>query len=344
MGALPYATAVLPVAVVGMAHGRPSIPGRPAVVSYSLCLPPVGQDSSRRARPPPPARLPARRRGHSPSCPAIPAGEDPWDVHVSRSRRSGAWRRWRSAGTDPEPAGRELGPRRTLWTGVAGGGGCPVRRRRHLRGHQLPPHPGLVPGPALRGGVGADARHPPTDGDGWRPAGARTPGARLPGGVGGPQRAFAELIDDTEAFPHAADLVRACHGLGLRTVLATSSPADELAHHRRVLDADDALDATTGSDDVDASKPSPDVFLGAMEAGGLDPARSLAVGDSVWDIRAADAAGIGLRRARVGRIQSPRARPRPEPPPSTGTPAHLLSPTPHQPPRVVAPVIGCRFR
>jgi len=104
---------------------------------------------------------------------------------------------------------------------------------------------------------------------------------------------FGELIGDTEAFPHAAELVRTCHDLGLRTVLATSSPADELAHHRRVLDVDDALDAATGSDDVEASKPSPDVFVVAMEAGGLDPARTLVVGDSVWDIRAADAAGVG---------------------------------------------------
>lgn len=114
-----------------------------------------------------------------------------------------------------------------------------------------------------------------------------------PGASEARERAFADLIDDTEAFPGAADLVRACHDGGLRTVLATSSPAAELAHHRKVLDVDDALDAATGSDDVEASKPSPDVFVAAMEAAGLDPARALVVGDSVWDIRAADAAGIG---------------------------------------------------
>ncbi len=107
------------------------------------------------------------------------------------------------------------------------------------------------------------------------------------------KRTFAALIDDTEAFPRAADLVRACHDLGLRTVLATSSPEDELAHHRKVLDVDDALDATTGSDGVATSKPAPDVFRVAMEAGGLDPERSLVVGDSVRDVRAADAAGLG---------------------------------------------------
>jgi phosphoglycolate phosphatase-like HAD superfamily hydrolase len=30
-----------------------------------------------------------------------------------------------------------------------------------------------------------------------------------------------------------------------------------------------------------------------MKAGGIDPERAMAVGDSIWDIRAARAAGIG---------------------------------------------------
>ncbi len=182
-------------------------------------------------------------------------------------------------GTDPEPAGRERGaPTNALDAASQGAAGVlfdvdgtlvdtnylhTLAWSRALRsvGEWAPMH-------AIHRltGMGGDQLVP------------ELLGHDCPGASEARKRAFAELIDDTEAFPHAADLVRACHGLGLRTVLATSSPADELAHHRKVLDADDALDATTGSDDVDASKPSPDVFLGAMEAGGLDPARSLAVG------------------------------------------------------------------
>jgi phosphoglycolate phosphatase-like HAD superfamily hydrolase len=35
------------------------------------------------------------------------------------------------------------------------------------------------------------------------------------------------------------------------------------------------------------------IFIRAMETGGIDPRRAIAVGDSVWDIRAARAAGLG---------------------------------------------------
>jgi phosphoglycolate phosphatase-like HAD superfamily hydrolase len=44
---------------------------------------------------------------------------------------------------------------------------------------------------------------------------------------------------------------------------------------------------------VSASKPEPDVFLKAIEAADLDPRRTVAVGDSVWDVKAARAANIG---------------------------------------------------
>jgi beta-phosphoglucomutase-like phosphatase (HAD superfamily) len=44
---------------------------------------------------------------------------------------------------------------------------------------------------------------------------------------------------------------------------------------------------------VPSSKPAPDVFSTAMESAGIDPGRAIAVGDSIWDVRAARAAGIG---------------------------------------------------
>ncbi len=37
-----------------------------------------------------------------------------------------------------------------------------------------------------------------------------------------------------------------------------------------------------------------------MDAGGVDPARALVVGDSVWDVRAARAAGLGCVGVETG--------------------------------------------
>jgi HAD superfamily hydrolase (TIGR01509 family) len=111
---------------------------------------------------------------------------------------------------------------------------------------------------------------------------------------------YAELSDDVRAFPGAADLLRRVHGSGLAVVLATSAPADELAALLAQLDADEAIDAQTTADDVEASKPDPEVFASAMSAHWIDPRKALAVGDSIWDIQAARAAGIGCVAVETG--------------------------------------------
>jgi HAD superfamily hydrolase (TIGR01509 family) len=111
---------------------------------------------------------------------------------------------------------------------------------------------------------------------------------------------YRELLGDVEAFPAAGDLLRHLHLHGVAVVLATSSPADELAPVLRLLDADDAIDAQTTADDVQQSKPAPDVFVAAMQAGAVDPARALAVGDTIWDVRGARAAGIGCIGVETG--------------------------------------------
>jgi HAD superfamily hydrolase (TIGR01509 family) len=111
---------------------------------------------------------------------------------------------------------------------------------------------------------------------------------------------YRELIDEARAFPGAADLLRAVHRRGLTVALATSSPVDELSDVLKALDAGDAIDAQTTADDVENSKPAPDVFVVAMKEASIDPARALAVGDSVWDIQAARAAGIGCVAVETG--------------------------------------------
>ena len=104
----------------------------------------------------------------------------------------------------------------------------------------------------------------------------------------------------SEPFPNARELLYRIHDLGLAVVLATSAPDDELAQLRKVLDADAAIDGQTTADEVAHSKPDPEVFVKAMESGSIDPGRALAVGDSVWDIRAARSAGIACITVETG--------------------------------------------
>ncbi len=104
---------------------------------------------------------------------------------------------------------------------------------------------------------------------------------------------YRELQGEARAFPGAADLLRALHDAGVAVVLATSAPDDELDPLLALLDVDDAIDGRTTADDVEHSKPEPDIVRAALEAGAVDPKQALFVGDSVWDVRAARAAGVG---------------------------------------------------
>lgn len=118
-------------------------------------------------------------------------------------------------------------------------------------------------------------------------------GHDCPEAVAARPRRYQELVLDILGFPRAAEALRGVHNRGLLVVLATSAPDDELATLRKVLNAEDAIDGQTSADDVDSSKPDPEVFVNAMKRFSIDPRRALAVGDSVWDVKAARAAGIG---------------------------------------------------
>jgi HAD superfamily hydrolase (TIGR01509 family) len=111
---------------------------------------------------------------------------------------------------------------------------------------------------------------------------------------------YKALLDDARVFPGATDLIRKMHDHGVAVVLATSAPGDELAVLLEKLAVDDAIDARTTADDIVDSKPAPEVFLKAMKSASIDPEWALAVGDSVWDIQAARAAGIGCLAVETG--------------------------------------------
>ena len=117
-------------------------------------------------------------------------------------------------------------------------------------------------------------------------------GHESPEAVAARPRRYRELIGEARSFPGAAELLRLCHRNGLAVVIATSAVSDELDELLKKLQADDAIDAQTTADDIDEPKPDPQVFLRAMAAGGIDSRRAIAVGDSIWDIKSARAAGI----------------------------------------------------
>lgn len=103
---------------------------------------------------------------------------------------------------------------------------------------------------------------------------------------------YEALRDQVTAFPRAGDLVRACADRGFVPVLATSGKEDDLEWMHPAIGAEDSFAGSTTSSDVDKGKPTPDLLTGAMDQHGLDPKRTVAIGDTVWDVKAAARAGI----------------------------------------------------
>ncbi|MDY0811368.1 HAD family hydrolase [Kitasatospora purpeofusca] len=106
------------------------------------------------------------------------------------------------------------------------------------------------------------------------------------------QALFARFWPALRAFDGAGDLLRALKGRGWTVVLASSASARDLAVMRRALDADDAIDAATSADDVEASKPAPDLVRAALAKAGVGPDRAVFVGDTPWDVQAAARAEV----------------------------------------------------
>lgn len=101
---------------------------------------------------------------------------------------------------------------------------------------------------------------------------------------------YKELIDEVQPLHGAADLIGALKDRGLRVVLASSAPEDELEHYLELLGGRDVADGWTTKDDVDATKPAPDLVRAVLDKAGTESAAM--VGDTRWDIEAAGKAGI----------------------------------------------------
>lgn len=104
---------------------------------------------------------------------------------------------------------------------------------------------------------------------------------------------YAALRDQVTAFPGAAELLAACTELGLTVVLATSGTKDDLEWMLPAIGAPDGVVAgATTSADVEAGKPHPDLLEVALRDHRLDRGRTVAVGDTVWDVESARSAHL----------------------------------------------------
>jgi HAD superfamily hydrolase (TIGR01509 family) len=102
--------------------------------------------------------------------------------------------------------------------------------------------------------------------------------------------AYAQLIGEVGPLDGARELIVDLKERGHPVFLASSSPQDELDRYLDLLDARELVDGWTTDDDVEATKPSPDLVHAALAKANTDDA--VLVGDTPWDIQAAREAGV----------------------------------------------------
>ncbi|MET9887571.1 HAD family hydrolase [Streptomyces sp. NPDC006430] len=105
---------------------------------------------------------------------------------------------------------------------------------------------------------------------------------------------YATYFDRLPAFDSAAELLRALSQAGWKVLLVTSAKDRELKALREAIGADDAITDTATSDDVEQGKPAPDPVQHALDLAKVPPGRAVFVGDSVWDMKAAERAGVAV--------------------------------------------------
>ncbi len=104
------------------------------------------------------------------------------------------------------------------------------------------------------------------------------------------KRLYGELVDEVCPFEGAAELIAELAERGSEVVLASSAKKEEVEHYIELLGGDEAISSYTTSDDVEGTKPEPDLINAAL--GKLAGSAAVMVGDSTWDVEAASRAGV----------------------------------------------------
>lgn len=112
------------------------------------------------------------------------------------------------------------------------------------------------------------------------------------------QEEFEQLIGEIQPFEGAHELLAEVKKRGFRLVLASSGKTQHVEAFLDLIDGKSLADAWTTSDDVEKSKPEPDLVSAALAK--VDGANGIMVGDSVYDVQAAAKLSVPTVGVRTG--------------------------------------------
>jgi HAD superfamily hydrolase (TIGR01509 family) len=121
--------------------------------------------------------------------------------------------------------------------------------------------------------------------------------------------AYLKQVDQVQPLPGAIDLLKFLTKAGVPWAIATSGRIGFARPSLDALGVPSTVPVIT-RDQVERAKPDPDLFLAAAEKLGVEIGASIVVGDSVWDLLAAQRAralGVGLLSGGYGQDELERA-------------------------------------
>jgi HAD superfamily hydrolase (TIGR01509 family) len=103
---------------------------------------------------------------------------------------------------------------------------------------------------------------------------------------------YMAMIEEVEPLEGSRELISDLRERVDRVVLASSAKEDEVEHYVQLLDAGELAHGWTTSADVEATKPEPDLVESAIAKAEAEADEALLIGDTPWDVKAAERAGV----------------------------------------------------
>ncbi|KKO51096.1 HAD family hydrolase [Paenibacillus sp. DMB20] len=109
-----------------------------------------------------------------------------------------------------------------------------------------------------------------------------------------------EFMDDVHPFQGTREVLAELKSKGIRTGIVTSKTRQELQDDFVPFGLMDQLDVVVCADDTEKHKPCPEPLLKFLEISGADPARSIYIGDTMYDAECASDAHVDFGLALWG--------------------------------------------
>lgn len=106
------------------------------------------------------------------------------------------------------------------------------------------------------------------------------------------KRFKAKYLSLIRPFSAVPDLLQLARDVNLRVAVASSAKKNELEIYLEIAGITELIDSATSADDVEESKPEPDIFIVALKNLALAGNDAIAIGDTPYDAEAAGKANI----------------------------------------------------